>query len=264
MNKKLLIFCFWILANLPLYAQVDSMQIRVAGIIHSSNEKENTPFVFVINKHTGYGVLSDSLGIFKINIKKQDTLLFRCIGFEDYVMTLPDTMASTICFLEISLSPATYQLNVVNIYALSRENQFRYDFIHLKPDKYSWERQLIIPGVTRDKYQWVREDEKFNPKQTFDGPISALYYAFSDEGKSLRKLAELMEEDEMELLIDEKYNKNQLSDFSGFEGAKLDAFFKYLGFTNSYLYSATAYDIFLEVQKRMPDFESNYQEGEKK
>ncbi|GEM_PF-4649514 len=263
MNKQLLIIYFILLTATTANAQVESMQYRLAGIIHSSDASEKTPFVHIINLRTGTGTISDSLGIFRIKLLKTDTLLFRCIGFEDKIMTLPDSLKSTICFLEISLSPTSYQLNVVDIFALTRENQFRYDFIRLKPDKNAWGLQMIIPGVTRSEYQFMREEEKFNPKQTFDGPISALYFMFSDKGKSLRKLGELLLEDEMELMIYEKYNKAELGKFSGFSGAKLDSLYNYLAFSNNYLLEATTYEIFVEVQKRMVEFDSTYSTSNK-
>lgn len=239
-------------------AQTDSLEIRLAGIIQATDSARETPFVHIINVRTGKGVISDSLGIFKIKLMKNDTLLFRCLGFDDSFITLPDSLVSTICFLEVILSPVSYQLDVVDIYSLSRANQFRYDFIHLPPDKNAWERQIIIPGVTRDKYQWIRKNEKFNPKKTFNGPISALYFKFSNEGKSLMKLAELLEEDEKLAIIHEKFNKTLLAEFTQYSGEKLNQFYLYLNFSQNYLLESNGYDIFLRVKAKMTDFEKTW------
>jgi len=239
-------------------SQTDSLEIRLAGIINATDTMEQTPFVHIINMRTGRGVISDSLGIFKTKLIKTDTLLFRCLGFEDSFIQLPDSIKSTICFLEVVLSPTSYNLGVVDIIALSRESQFRYDFLNMPPDKNAWERQIIIPGVTRSEYQWIRKEEKFKPKKTFDGPISALYFKFSDEGKSLMKLAELLEEDEKQEIIDEKFNKELLAGFTGYSGGKLDRFYQSLNFSSQYLFETPAYDIFLRVKQKMEDFEITY------
>ncbi len=236
-------------------AQTDSLEIRLAGIIRATVPGEQTPFVHIINLRTGKGVISDSVGIFRTKLYKTDSLLFRCLGFEDSFIQLPDSIHSTICFMEVILSPTSYNLGVVDIFALSRENQFRYDFINLPPDKNAWEKQIIIPGVTRSDYQWMRKEEKFNPKKTFNGPISALYFKFSDEGKSLMKLAELLDEDEKQELINKKFNKKLLSEFTNYSGEKLDRFYQFINFSQQYLLENNAYDIFIKVKAKMEEFE---------
>jgi hypothetical protein len=258
MKKKWWFLYFLFFFAIHAYGQSDSVSIRLAGIVYTADTTEKAPYVHIINLRTGTGTISDSMGIFKIKLLKSDTLLIRCIGFTNRTLTLPDSLKSTICFMQIELSPKSYELNVVDIFALTRESQFRHDFINLKPNKNTWGMQLIIPGVTRDKYQFIREDEKFNPKQTYDGPISALYFAFSDKGKSLRKLAQLLEEEEIAQVVEKKYTKEELSRFTGFSGDKLDSFYNYLNFTNSYLFNTPTYEIYLEVKQNIPEFEIMY------
>lgn len=243
------------------HAQTDTNIVRLAGVIVSTDTAQKAPFVHVINTRTGKGVISDSLGIFKIRIQRFDTLLFQCLGFEDNYLQLPDTLNTNVCFIEVSLSPTSYQLKVIDILALTRQSQFKYDFTHLKVENKSWEKQIIIPGVTKEDYEFIKKEEELLPHQTFDGPITALYYKFSKEGKSLQKLEELMKEDKKEKAVDKKFNKNKLQQFTDYKNDTLDAFYNYLNFSLNYLHQTTTYAIFLKVSEKKKKFECDLKKG---
>jgi len=57
------------------FAQIDISQINLAGIIYADDTVKAPPYVHVVNKRTGKGVISDSLGLFKIKINRNDTLI---------------------------------------------------------------------------------------------------------------------------------------------------------------------------------------------
>ncbi len=254
-----ILICICILAFASSgFAQIDSLPIRLAGIIYSDDTSQNTPYVHIINKRKGTGVISDSVGFFKTKLLKTDTLLFSCIGFKDKLYTLPDTISSTILFIEVKLSITSYFLDVVDVLSLSRINQFRYDFTHMPLPNNGWENQIIIPGVTKSKYKWIRDSEKFNPKQTFDGPISGIYILFSKKGKSLRKYAELINSEEGNKIIDEKFNMKLLSEFTGFTGDTLIDFKLYLNYSRSYLLTTDGYHILKNVKSKLPEFKKSY------
>lgn len=244
---------------MPAFSQIDTNLVRLSGIITSSSEGDQLPFVHIVNKRTRKGTISDTIGLFHIRIQPNDTLVFRSLGFEDNLLVLDEGIQSKVLFLEVQLLPKTYELEVVDVLALSRESQFRYDFTHMVPEDNSWEKQLIIPGVTKEKYQWIREEEKFNPKKSFTGPFSALYYQFSDEGKSLQKLALLLEEDAKREQAEEKFNEELLSDFTGYSGDTLFAFYRYLNFSVDFILESAPYDIFYKVQTCILGFEHQLQ-----
>jgi len=239
-------------------AQVDSLPIRLAGIIYSNDTSASTPFVHIINYRTGKGVISDSTGFFKTTLKKNDSLLFSCMGYEDKIFILPDTIVSTILLIEVRLSKKTYYLDVIDVLALSRINQFSYDFKNIPLQENRWKQQIIIPGVTKENYVWLYQDERFIPKQTFGGPITAIYKLFSDREASIRKYLELINSEEGNLLIDEKYNMEMLSEYTGFTGDTLIDFKLYLNFSRSYLLTTDGYHIFKKIDVMLPDFKETY------
>ncbi len=241
-----------------LLAQPDTIPVRLSGRVFSTDSLQPAPYVHVINLSTGKGTVANADGQFKQLCLAGDSLLFKCMGFSDVIWVVPPDLPSKMAHFDIKMEPGSIQLEVIEIIALSRQNQFRHDFINLKPDKNAWENQLIIPGVTRKKYEWMQPDEKFNPKATFTGPLSALYYKFSREGQSLMKLAELKNNEGRQRIIDSKFNMQLLSEFTGYSGDKLIAFFVYLHFTDDYIFETNLYTIYTEISYKVKQFEVSY------
>lgn len=236
----------------------DTIPIRLAGVIYSDDTTLNKAYVHVINKRTGRGTITDSIGLFKTTLLKSDTLIFRAIGFEDKYLHLSDTVNSTVLFLEIKLEEKSYFLDVIDVLALTRINQFKYDFINIPLPKNKWNDQMIIPGVSRSKYQWIKEDERYIPQETFDGPISSIYKAFSDKEASIRKYLELINNEEGDKLIAEKFNMDLLAEYTGFTGDTLIDFKLFLNFSRSYLLKTDGYHILLNVKNQLPKFKQQY------
>jgi len=245
-----------LLFSIKLSGQTEILEIRLAGVVLSVDNNQPIPNVEVMNASSWKGTTTDSLGFFKIRMLPGDSILFKSMGYESDYLVLPDSISSTVYFITIKLSTASYELQVVDIYALSRQNQFRYDFIHLKQEN-DWKKQMIIPGVTREKYQWVRKEEQLYPVSSLS-PISALYYHFSQEGKSLRKLAELKAEDIVDEENQKKFNKELVMNLTQYEGVKLDSFLLFLHFTGQILSSKTSYELLILAKDKMADFETHY------
>jgi len=243
------------------FAQIDTSQVKLAGIIYADDTVKAPPYVHVVNKRTGKGVISDSLGLFKIKINRNDTLIFKCIGFTDKIFVLSDTVNSAILFLKIILAKTSYSLKVINIFALTRYKQFRYDFIHFPMPDNLWEKQIIIPGVTKylpvSKY---KSDRRVIPEAVMGGAslISALYYRWNKYGRSLIEMMELVDREEEDKIIDEKFNMKLLFEFTGFTGDTLIDFKLYLDYSRIYLLNTNQYDIFENVKEQIPEFKKTY------
>jgi hypothetical protein len=242
------------------FAQGDDLPVRLAGVIYTDDSNRNTPFVHIINLRTGMGVISDSIGYFKISILKTDTLLLRCLGFEDKFFNLSDTLTTTVLFVEIRLSETSYLLEVVDILALSRLNQFKYDFANMPFEENEWENQMIIPGVSKANYKWIRDEEKALGFQPLWAPNSG--NLFNKKDKNARTLIELINNEEGTKIIDEKFNIKLLGEFTGFSGDTLIDFKLFLNYSRSYLLSNSGYDIFLDIQNKLPEFKKIYFKAE--
>lgn len=239
-------------------AKLDSIPIQLSGLIYSRDSSQNSAFVHIINKRTGRGTISDTLGLFKTKMLKPDTLIIRAIGFEDKYFTLADSIVSKAVFVELCLEEKSYDIDVVDIIGLTRFKQFKYEFSHVEFATDKWEDQMIIPGVSRSEYQWIRKNEHSRPKKTINGPISAIYGAFNNKIASQRKYIELISNAEDDQIIDEKFNMKLLAEFTGFTGDTLVDFKLFLDYSRAYLLKHNAYEIFLNVKYRIPHFKEKY------
>ncbi len=245
--------------SLGANAQLDTLPVRLAGRIESVDSAYEVPYVHIINKYTGMGVISDSLGIFKTSLLINDTIIFRCLGFTDFIFTLPDSIPSSFFFVNVKLSPHTYKLAVIDVLALTRKSQFRYDFTNVEVDLQALEPAIIIPGVTNPNYKKLREAKRPIYPSYIGGALGFIS-KMQKKNKSLKKLAALYKEDEKEEITMQKYNLELLQTFTGYDGKKLMAFFIYLEFSVDYIYETNDYDIFLLINVSMSSFEKYYNE----
>lgn len=241
-------------------AQIDSIPVCLAGRVASVDSAFSLPYIHVINKHTGLGVISDSLGVFKTKLFKNDTLIFRCLGFSDYEYQLPDSLNSSIYFIQITMSPKSYELNMVDVYSLTQRNQFRYEFKHMPINEEGrLNRDIVIDGVTNPNYKKLREAERpIYP--TFIGGATGFLYKMSHKSHSYEKLERNVVDDKLRQQANEKYSMSLLSEFTGYQGDKLLSFYIYLDFKSDYVYKTNAYDIYLLILKSMSSFEDHYKE----
>jgi len=258
LKTKLTILGLFLLMAAVGWAQTDLLPIRLAGIIYADDTSQNTPFVEIINLRTGTGVISDSIGFFKTEMLNTDSLLFRCLGFENEIFTLHDSLKSSTLFVEIRLTETSYLLDVIDIWALSRMNQFKNDFTNMPLANDGWENQMIIPGISKKNYQWIRKDEKALGIQPLWNPNSGGINPFRAKERNARTLIELINNEEGNRIIDEKYNLELLSLISGFTGDTLIDFKLYLNFSRSFLLSNDVYQIVLKIKTRLPEFKKTY------
>lgn len=258
-SKYLLCTIVGLIFSFGANAQLDSLPVRLAGRVESVDTSYQVPYVHIVNIRTCMGVISDSLGIFKTSLLKNDTLLFRCLGFSDYVYTLPDSLPSNFYFLSLKLSPKSYELAVIDVLALTRKSQFRYDFTNVEVDLQAIEPVIIMPGVTNPNYRKLRQEKRSVYPTYIGGPL-AFAYKMSQKSKSLKKLETLYQEDVKKLVTEKKYNMKLLHSFTGYDGEKLLAFFIYLNFSVDYLYKTNDYDIFIRIRDNMKTFEAHYKE----
>jgi hypothetical protein len=235
----------------------DTTMVRLSGIVESADSNdEKLVYVHIINLKNGKGVITDSLGLFRMNIAPAGTLLFRSLGYQDLLYHLPDSFSPVACFIRVQLSPMSYQLAVVDVIALTRQSQFRYDFIHLKQD--DEKREIIIQGITKPKRRVIDYDrEALVP---ISSPISLLYSVFSQKQKSLRKLIELKENDKIQTKIEPKYNKKQLMRFTGYNDSLTYLFMRFLNYSDDYLLNISEYELYVDISKKMLEFEEIYRD----
>ena len=244
---------FFLFTTTSANAQIfgDSSLVKVSGIIVDSDSITPIPFVNIINNRTNKGTISDTNGFFRISILKTDTILFSSLSFEKKPFHLSDTTAAS-CFFKIIMNNKNYKLAVVNVYALSKQSQFRYDFVHINLPEHLYikGRKIYVPGIPN--YDGPR-----NPNASPIGsPVSFFYSKFSKREKSIRKLNKLLKQDSINYIINSKYNEKIVYELTGLKGNELIEFIKFCDFDNHYLLKNTEYDIYTKIIQKHKNFKS--------
>jgi hypothetical protein len=73
LKTRITIVVFFLFTATTGFAQIDALPVRLAGVVYANDITHSTPFVEVINLRTGRGVLSDSVGFFRITLFETDT-----------------------------------------------------------------------------------------------------------------------------------------------------------------------------------------------
>ena len=86
MQKKVILLAYLLFAGIV----ASYSQQLVQGKVSSSEDKEAIPGVNIIKKGTSTGTITDADGLFKINVDKNDTLVFSFIGMTSKEIIIKD------------------------------------------------------------------------------------------------------------------------------------------------------------------------------
>ena len=92
-------------------------------------------------------------------------------------------------------------------------------------------------------------------------PITAIYNLVSKEGKSLRKLKKIQEEEEFLKQVEYKYNNDILERTTGLKGIELYEFISFCNFNHKFLLKASEYEIIEKVLEKLSEYRKIYPEN---
>lgn len=201
-------------------------QQLIKGVIVEGDSISPMPFVYVINKTTGNGTMSDNSGSFYLKTNPNDTLIVSFVGYVKLKIPVAKLKPNANGEVKVVMRKIIYNLNPVTVSAFK-----------IKP-------------YEREKMKKVIEDSKIRPINAMESPITALYMQFSREGKEKRKLASIFEQ----ILIDEEVNKKLnaeiLRKLTGDDTVDFPRFRKYcFSLTDYYILSHDGYDLYYKVME---------------
>jgi hypothetical protein len=227
-----------------MFGQSPDTTITLLGNLYSKKTFQPVEFAHVINTKQYRATISDSSGNFKIRIEPGDTVLITAIGYENKQYVYEGEYQEVI-FKAIPMAEKLYKIDKVEITPWGTYRDFKNKFISLDVEN---PRDAIHPRLWKELPE---PPEDLSPREpTILNPISLLYYTFSEEGKSLRKLKELEARKPIEDKIDEKYNREIVGNLTGLEGKELERFMKFCNFTEQYLLDKKKYTILKRVKEK--------------
>jgi len=218
MIYRLLILGCVLLYTLNGFAQEKHEELRqLVGKVVGSDSIRSVPFAFVADSQTGLGKETNEEGVFKIGSDVNDTIYFRCMGYEDTMLVVNEEMfADTVLFC---VKEKSYQLESVDVLMFRSYATFRHMVANMDmiPDnKFSMPIMIDMRDVRRAK----KEKEKtFGVGLGFGSNGMSRkekkYVAFAAYEKRFERFREMTSRENMKYL-------------TKFEGAQLDSFMVFL------------------------------------
>lgn len=231
------------------------------GRLENSGDKTPVTYAAVFNKTSNHTVFSDSLGYFSIDVKTGDTLFISRIGFyyKEFIITEALLKQKKVHFFE--LNPRAYDLKAVTINNdWGTYEEFKYKIIHTPAPK---SKNQINPHVfsgLNDEPVIIKEQASI----PLGSPVTALYMLLSKEGKTLRKLEKLKEEEQKTLSYSDKYNSAIVSRLTGLKEWELEKFMKYCNPDINFIMNSTEVDITAKILECLKNYNAEKDANDKK
>jgi hypothetical protein len=248
-------FLFVVLMMIILTGHAQSQENRDAILIFSGriiNEQTGTPikFAHVINQTWSHLAISDTLGYFRIRVRLNDLLIITSIGFYDLPIYIYDSIVAENRLHIYHMIPKIYSLSGVNVLRLGTYEQFKYNFLKLElPEPEHPASTLVLQDIEQGI-----DTLGITEPSSLGSPITAIYNRVSKEGKSLRKLKKVKEEEEFWKQVEYKYNPEMLSRITGLQGPELFEFINFCNFSHKFILESSEYEIIKKVLDKLKEY----------
>jgi hypothetical protein len=271
MQRGLLLIFLLLLSFLNGIAQLAETRVHVSveGFITNTQGKsiEN---VHIVNVSGNNGTTSNWEGQFHINAYPGDTLRVTCVGYIPFRYHIPVGRQSPIIPLHIVMKSDTIMISGVEIYpwpadaqalkdaVLAMENQTpKVPDLKLNDPKYY---NMPLPAGSLPTGSSTPGLANPGLTLTVPGPITALYDAFSKEGKSKRKYELLVNQDQKKVIAAQRYNAEVVQQVTSFKTDKeIQDFMLFCNLSVDFIVSSTEYDLYKAIHECL----LAYNEGKK-
>jgi hypothetical protein len=225
--------------------------VVVSGFVMDVENDSALLFANIYNPRTMRGTISDKNGYFRYYALPGDTLWFSNMGYYPLHFAVNGEPGSKIRDT-FYLKSRVYKIQDVEILALTRYEKLRYDIKNMKIPRDIENARNNFPVVNHNVNAFYdRNNENFGLVLS---PISALYDAFSKEGKERRKLAELQRQDAIKAEIEPHFNKTMVMRITGLDDRSAQEFIEFCNFSEEFLLNAPDYYIIEIILEQYEEF----------
>lgn len=232
--KLALIFSFILFLGLGKTVVAQQLVIIEGRIVNKAGDSLSNAHVLNLTKKIG--TTSNQQGVFKIIASPGDSMMISSMGYKNYRATVPKVLPYKVLSIKVTMINDTFLLTETIIRAFpATYEQFKKEFVTLKLKKNPNEK-LFAKII----------DKQYNPKGgiVMKGPISAIYDAFSREGKLKRKMAELQYQDNLRGIVYDKIPKDLLiKAYHQKDEAALEQFLEFCQLPENLILNGSTYDL---------------------
>ena len=221
----------------------DTKAYLFSGVVYDE-QFTPLPYTHVVARGTGQGDMTDSLGIFKIYVRENDILSFYNIAFIDTSIHIQKDVPS----FSVHMRKRLYPIKEARIFKWgSSYSEFLDEVERMGPGEQLSEKLELPeqdPGVVPfDKNEELLKSSKF----FFSSPISYLYYNYSKQEKSARKVYKLDKDRGLIDRFNEMLSAASIASITGLQGKKLETFMIYLNSNLSCTYTCDEIALMTEI-----------------
>ncbi len=201
-----------------LKAQYDEdNSLLLLGKVVERDSTSAVPFAFVANSQTGFGKETNDNGEFKLTTQVNDTLYFRCLGYQDTMLVVQEHMLTDTLLWVVNKK--SYELGEVNVLMFRSYASFRHMVANM--DMMPMKSRPMNMGFTMNDLRRAEKEKSgtFGLTGRFGGGVETRkekkYAAFAANEKRFERFRELTSRENMQYL-------------TKLDGAELDSFMVFL------------------------------------
>lgn len=242
--------CFIILASF-LSGALIAQEGEFSGYLMDCESKLPVVAAVMHNESTRRAYVTNEDGRFSFEASPGDTLAIMSLSYEYLIYYVSgDSIAAndTIC-----LKPRIYDIPEAMITLPSTYKGFKKAVLDYQPPE-----KLIpeLPTANTHKTPALLDTNYLsNWGMAVTSPASFFYYKFSKREKSNRKAYYAMKRFEQQNRVDQKFNRELITELTGLEGDSLTNFIGYCNFSHNYLFSASQLEIIQQIALKFEKYQ---------
>jgi hypothetical protein len=246
-GKFLFFFLVVFLYCFPGCSQERTTEFQFEGKILDKMTRLPVVYCNVFNESKRTAKISDTNGVFKIRASEGDTLVFMAMGYLGKTFIVNDIHNHLP--VNIQLEIRTYEIEALEFTMPRTYSGFKKAFMEMEhPQDRPIEdlpeyNPYIRPKLLDTNYVYSRNFKIFHP-------VSGYYYKHNKLEQSKRNVRYLEEQELLQPEVDAKYNKELITQVTGFKGDTLLNFILYCNFSFNYLYQSTELEIIEEIDRK--------------
>lgn len=207
----------------------DSALITIMGEVFDPSTPNAFFNLLIVNKRTHHGEFGEQSGHFEIKAHKSDTILVGSIGYVTQQLCFKDSIQRDEYHVKMVLRQLSYNLAQVEIISHRALKEIHEDLEKLGYN----ERDLRTTGV-----------------DALSSPITALYQLWSKRERSIRKLAELENDERKRELLKELFQQYVEYEIINLSDDTFDDFVDFCDVPDDIILSMTQYDFIMYVKMK--------------
>ncbi|RZT97346.1 carboxypeptidase-like protein [Ancylomarina subtilis] len=228
----------------------------LSGKVIDAATLEGIPYSHIKIDDTYWGVICDSLGFFKVQIKPNQSLKVSSLGFAEQIIPVTSEITDGTAFQELQLNRTSYMLEEVDIYSLGTWSQFKENFVNMELP----EEKNVTGG-----WDFGNMKQYMQAALAMDRPGVGVGISINRKFKDRKQrehVAKLKLTEGKINILKTKFNKQLVQDITGETGERLNALMVYINEREHFTYQTRDIYIAQRIKALYDTFAMEYVDGE--